>query len=72
MCILNVLNFKAVNRGRGVRGSGNSSVSDIGDDVNGASGPEDDTSDKTPLGVLIIPFGSAIGESVGLLSEQKV
>lgn len=47
-------------------------MSDIGDDVNGASGAEDDLADKTPLGVLIIPFGPAVGESVGLLSEQKV
>ncbi|OXU23185.1 hypothetical protein TSAR_004014 [Trichomalopsis sarcophagae] len=61
-----------VSRGRGTRISGNSSVSDMGDDINGASGAEDDLADKTPLGVLIIPFGPAVGESVGLLSEQKV
>ncbi|XP_058798185.1 receptor-mediated endocytosis protein 6 homolog isoform X2 [Phymastichus coffea] len=61
-----------VNRGRGIRVHGNNSVSDAGDDVNGASGPEDDMSDKTPLEVLIIPFEHGTGESVGLLSEQKV
>lgn len=62
----------AVNRGRGVRAYGNNSISDVGDDVNGASGAEEDASDKTPLGVLIIPFGHGIGETVGMLSEQKV
>ncbi|XP_011497747.1 PREDICTED: GTPase-activating protein and VPS9 domain-containing protein 1 isoform X3 [Ceratosolen solmsi marchali] len=63
---------KAVGRSRGSRVTGNNALSDIGDDTNSASGPEDDSSDKTPLGVLIIPFGLTVGESVGLLSEQKV
>ncbi|XP_014203892.1 GTPase-activating protein and VPS9 domain-containing protein 1 isoform X2 [Copidosoma floridanum] len=57
---------------RGNRNSGSNCVSDVGDEANGASGPEDDPSEKMPLGVLIIPFNSSIGESVGLLSEQKV
>ncbi|XP_014237256.1 receptor-mediated endocytosis protein 6 homolog isoform X1 [Trichogramma pretiosum] len=61
-----------VGRGRGARISGKHSISDNGEDANGTSGPEDDGSDKAPLTVLIIPFDSSIGESVGSLSEQKV
>ncbi|KAJ8683166.1 hypothetical protein QAD02_018958 [Eretmocerus hayati] len=61
-----------VGRGRGSKVLGNNSLSDINDEMNGASGPEDDTADRTPLGVLVIPFGPTVGESVGLLSEQKV
>ncbi|CAB0031530.1 unnamed protein product [Trichogramma brassicae] len=60
-----------VGRGRGARISGKHSISDNGEDANGTSGPEDDGSDKAPLTVLIIPFDSSIGESVGSLSEQK-
>ena len=61
-----------VGKGRGAKISGNNSTQDIGDECNGTSGPEDDSSDKTPIEVLVIPFGPTIGESVGLLSEQKV
>ncbi|XP_026825737.1 GTPase-activating protein and VPS9 domain-containing protein 1 isoform X3 [Ooceraea biroi] len=34
--------------------------------------PEEETMDKNSQDVLVIPFGPTIGESVGLLSEQKV
>lgn len=64
-----------VSRGRGSRISGSSAsgVSTDGtEDVNGASGPEEDFVDKSPQEVLVIPFGSITGESVGLLSEQKI
>lgn len=46
-------------------------VTDGGDETNGASGPEDDLQDKSQ-DVLVIPFGPAMGETIGLLSEQKV
>lgn len=61
-----------VSRGRGSRisTSSSSSVPD-GEEANGASGPEDDSPEKTQ-DVLVIPFGHSIGECVGLLSEQKV
>lgn len=42
------------------------------DETNGTSTPEDESSDKNSQDVLVIPFGPTIGESVGLLSEQKV
>lgn len=45
---------------------------DGGDDLNSASGAEDDLLDKNPQDVLVIPFVSNLGETVGLLSEQKV
>ncbi|XP_043276370.1 GTPase-activating protein and VPS9 domain-containing protein 1 isoform X2 [Venturia canescens] len=63
-----------VSRARGNRISASSSsgaTTDGADETNGASGPEDDTQDKLH-DVLVIPFGPVIGESVGLLSEQKV
>jgi hypothetical protein len=34
--------------------------------------PEEENIDKNSQDVLVIPFGPTIGESVGLLSEQKV
>ncbi|XP_033227479.1 GTPase-activating protein and VPS9 domain-containing protein 1 isoform X2 [Belonocnema kinseyi] len=62
-------------RGRGNRISSSSSsntTTDGGEEVNGTSGTEDESLDKTPQGVLVIPFGSTMGKCVGLLSEQKV
>ncbi|KAK2576023.1 hypothetical protein KPH14_007375 [Odynerus spinipes] len=45
---------------------------DMQDEINGTSTPEDESLDKNPQNVLVIPFGPTTGESVGLLSEQKV
>lgn len=64
-------------KGRGVRVSSSSSYSsnttnDGGDELNGTSTPEEESIDKTPQDVLVIPFGPNTGEFVGLLSEQKV
>ncbi|XP_012287140.1 GTPase-activating protein and VPS9 domain-containing protein 1 isoform X2 [Orussus abietinus] len=62
-----------VARGRNNRTpSSSSNAVEGGDEINGASGPEDDLLDKTAQDVLVIPFGPTISESVGLLSEQKV
>ena len=64
-----------VGRGRGNRISSSSSsntTTDGGEEVNGTSGTEDESLDKTPQGVLVIPFGPTMGKCVGLLSEQKV
>lgn len=42
------------------------------EESNGTSTPEEEILDKNSQDVLVIPFGPIIGESVGLLSEQKV
>lgn len=47
-------------------------TNDGGEEINGVSVPEEETVDKNSQDVLVIPFGPTIGESVGLLSEQKV
>ncbi|KAL2750898.1 receptor-mediated endocytosis protein 6 [Vespula maculifrons] len=47
-------------------------TADMQDETNGTSTPEDESSDKNSQDVLVIPFGPTTGESVGLLSEQKV
>ncbi|KAK0172061.1 hypothetical protein PV328_005429 [Microctonus aethiopoides] len=61
------------NRSSRTSASSASGISTDGmEDVNGASGTEDDYGDKTLQEVLVIPFGPIIGESVGLLSEQKI
>lgn len=50
-----------------------SATNESGEEINGTPAPEEETSDKnTQQDVLVIPFGPIIGESVGLLSEQKV
>ncbi|XP_017887031.1 GTPase-activating protein and VPS9 domain-containing protein 1 isoform X1 [Ceratina calcarata] len=64
-------------RKRGVLISPSSSYSsnttnDGGDELNGTSTPEEESIDKNPQDVLVIPFGPTSGEFVGLLSEQKV
>ncbi|XP_020296298.1 GTPase-activating protein and VPS9 domain-containing protein 1 isoform X2 [Pseudomyrmex gracilis] len=62
-------------KGRGIRMSTSFSpnvTNESGEEVNGTCGPEEETSDKNSQEVLVIPFGPTIGESVGLLSEQKV
>ncbi|XP_048505942.1 GTPase-activating protein and VPS9 domain-containing protein 1 isoform X2 [Athalia rosae] len=63
-----------VGKGRGSRVTSSTAhiTTDGGEDVNGASGAEDELLDKTPQDVLVIPFVSSLGETVGLLSEQKV
>ncbi|XP_034936042.1 receptor-mediated endocytosis protein 6 homolog [Chelonus insularis] len=64
-----------VNRGRGSRISVPSSpgiATDGTEDMNGASGTEEEYIDKAIQEVLVIPFGPAITESVGMLSEQKI
>ncbi|XP_012231698.1 GTPase-activating protein and VPS9 domain-containing protein 1 isoform X2 [Linepithema humile] len=43
-----------------------------GEEINSTAAPEEETLDKNSQDVLVIPFGPTIGESVGLLSEQKV
>lgn len=47
-------------------------TNESGEEVNGTAVPEEETLDKNSQDVLVIPFGPTIGESVGLLSEQKV
>ncbi|CAL7948132.1 unnamed protein product [Xylocopa violacea] len=62
-------------KGRGTRMSSSHSsgtINDGGDELNGTSTPEEESVDKNPRDVLVIPFGPNTGEFVGLLSEQKV
>ncbi|XP_076183626.1 GTPase activating protein and VPS9 domains 1 isoform X2 [Ptiloglossa arizonensis] len=67
-------------KGRVVRLSASSSSSsyssnatnDGGDELNGTSTPEEESTEKNPQDVLVVPFGPNTGEFVGLLSEQKV
>lgn len=47
-------------------------TNESGEEINGTAVPEEETLDKSSQDVLVIPFGPTIGESVGLLSEQKV
>jgi len=47
-------------------------TNESGEEINGTAVPEEETVDKNSHDVLVIPFGPTIGESVGLLSEQKV
>ncbi|XP_011690803.1 PREDICTED: GTPase-activating protein and VPS9 domain-containing protein 1 isoform X2 [Wasmannia auropunctata] len=42
------------------------------EEISGTTVSEEETLDKNSQDVLVIPFGPTIGESVGLLSEQKV
>lgn len=66
--------FSAVGKGRGTRVTTSAGLNAIDgtENANCVSGPEDDTLDKSPQEVLVIPFVSNFGETVGLLSEQKV
>lgn len=72
--------FSVVGKGRVVRLSASSSSSsyssnatnDGGDELNGTSTPEEESTEKNPQDVLVVPFGPNTGEFVGLLSEQKV
>ncbi|XP_019699609.1 receptor-mediated endocytosis protein 6 homolog isoform X3 [Harpegnathos saltator] len=62
-------------KGRGIKMSASFSpnvTAEGGEEINGTSAPEEETLDKNTQDVLVIPFGPTIGESVGLLSEQKV
>ncbi|XP_076627267.1 GTPase activating protein and VPS9 domains 1 [Colletes latitarsis] len=67
-------------KGRVVRMSASSSSSsyssnatnDGGDEMNGTSTPEEESTEKNSQDVLVIPFEPNTGEFVGLLSEQKV
>lgn len=62
-------------KGRGIKMSASFSPSvtnESGEDVNSAPVSEEEALDKNTQDVLVIPFGPTIGESVGLLSEQKV
>ncbi|CAK9813080.1 GTPase-activating protein and VPS9 domain-containing protein 1 [Anthophora quadrimaculata] len=71
-------NLLGKGKGRGVRVSSSSSsyssntTNDGADEMNGTSTPEEESVDKNPQDVLVIPFGPNTGEFVGLLSEQKV
>lgn len=47
-------------------------TNESGEEINGTAVPEEEILDKNSQDVLVIPFGPTIGESVGLLSEQKV
>ena len=47
-------------------------TNESGEEINSTAAPEEETLDKNSQDVLVIPFGPTIGESVGLLSEQKV
>ncbi|XP_018045878.1 PREDICTED: GTPase-activating protein and VPS9 domain-containing protein 1 isoform X2 [Atta colombica] len=61
-------------KGRGIRMTTFSPniTNESGEEINGTAVPEEETVDKNSHDVLVIPFGPTIGESVGLLSEQKV
>lgn len=62
-------------KGRGMKMSASFSpnaTNESGEEINGTPAPEEETLDKNTQDVLVIPFGPTIGESVGLLSEQKV
>ncbi|KYQ50700.1 GTPase-activating protein and VPS9 domain-containing protein 1 [Trachymyrmex zeteki] len=60
-------------KGRGIRTTFSPNVTnESGEEINGTAVPEEETVDKNSHDVLVIPFGPTIGESVGLLSEQKV
>ncbi|XP_011167348.2 GTPase-activating protein and VPS9 domain-containing protein 1 isoform X3 [Solenopsis invicta] len=60
-------------KGRGIRTTFSPNVTgESGEEINGTAVPEEETLDKNSQDVLVIPFGPTIGESVGLLSEQKV
>ncbi|KAL0133577.1 hypothetical protein PUN28_000958 [Cardiocondyla obscurior] len=61
-------------KGRGIRMTTFSPnvTNEGGEEVNGTAAPEEESLDKNFQDVLVIPFGPTIGESVGLLSEQKV
>ncbi|KAM0728580.1 GTPase-activating protein and VPS9 domain-containing protein 1 [Formica fusca] len=61
-------------KGRGIRMttfSPNITTENV-EESNGTSTPEEEILDKNSQDVLVIPFGPTIGESIGLLSEQKV
>lgn len=63
-----------IGKGRGIRMttfSPNVTTENV-EETNGTSTPEEEILDKNSQDVLVIPFGPTIGESVGLLSEQKV
>lgn len=47
-------------------------TNESGEEINSTGAPEEEALDKNSQDVLVIPFGPTIGESVGLLSEQKV
>ncbi|XP_011863145.1 PREDICTED: GTPase-activating protein and VPS9 domain-containing protein 1 isoform X3 [Vollenhovia emeryi] len=61
-------------KGRGIRMATFSPnvTNESGEEINGTAVSEEETLDKNSQDVLVIPFGPTIGESVGLLSEQKV
>ncbi|XP_077267366.1 GTPase-activating protein and VPS9 domain-containing protein 1-like isoform X3 [Temnothorax americanus] len=61
-------------KGRGIRMTTFSPnvTNESAEEMNGIAAPEEETLDKNSQDVLVIPFGPTIGESVGLLSEQKV
>ncbi|XP_071628777.1 GTPase-activating protein and VPS9 domain-containing protein 1 isoform X3 [Temnothorax longispinosus] len=61
-------------KGRGIRMTTFSPnvTNESAEEINGTAAPEEETLDKNSQDVLVIPFGPTIGESVGLLSEQKV
>ncbi|XP_014298112.1 GTPase-activating protein and VPS9 domain-containing protein 1 [Microplitis demolitor] len=62
-----------INRGLRASASSNSSVlTDGAEELNNVSGVEEEYMNKTSQEVLVIPFGSTLHESVGLLSEQKI
>ncbi|XP_014468928.1 PREDICTED: receptor-mediated endocytosis protein 6 homolog isoform X1 [Dinoponera quadriceps] len=62
-------------KGRGIKMSASFSpnvTNESGEEVNNTPAPEEENLEKNTQDVLVIPFGPIIGESVGLLSEQKV
>lgn len=68
------LKYFILGKGRGIRMTTFSPnvTNESGEEINGTAVPEEETLDKNSQDVLVIPFGPTIGESVGLLSEQKV
>lgn len=64
-----------IGKGRGTKMSGSFSpnvTNESGEEINSTPASEEETLEKNTQDVLVIPFGPTIGESVGLLSEQKV
>jgi len=69
-----MLKYFIIGKGRGIRMTTFSPniTNENGEEINGTAVPEEEILDKNSQDVLVIPFGPTIGESVGLLSEQKV
>lgn len=70
-----ILVYRTLGKSRGLRISTpftQNMTNENAEEINGTCVLEEETLDKNTQDVLVIPFGPTNGESVGLLSEQKV